>query len=334
MYHMKIAVYECEDWQEEYLRDRLEEHEVVFIHDTLSVTNVPADAEALIVFIWSQVTKEVLDVASNVRFVATMSTGFDHIDIEACKERNIVVSSVPFYGENTVAEHTFALLLTISRNILPSVQRVKGGTFNPQGLRGWDLKGKTLGVIGTGSIGRHVIKMARSFEMPVLAFDPFPKEGLDNELGFSYVGLDHLLAHSDIVTLHCPYNEHTHHLLNDHNLSFIKQGAVVINTARGGLIDSAALLRALQEGRVSAAGLDVLEEEASIREEYQVLSPHFHQQGNLHRVVLEHVLIHHPRVIVTPHNAFNSIEALERILDTTIENLHGFVRGQPINTVN
>ncbi len=330
---MKLAVYECEEWQEEYLRERLQDHELVFVSDKISEDNVPADAEGLIVFIWSHVTPQILDKASRVRFVATMSTGFDHIDVDECKKRDIVVSSVPFYGENTVAEHTFALILTLSRNILPAVQRVRAGLFSPQGLRGWDLKGKTLGVIGSGSIGQHVIKMARGFEMPILAYDPYPKDGLDAELGFTYTNLDHLLAHSHIITLHCPYNEHTHHLLNDRNLAVIRRGAVIINTARGGLIDSAALLRALQDGRVSAAGLDVLEEEASIREEYQVLHPSFHATSDLHKLVLEHVLIHHPRVIVTPHNAFNSIEALERILDTTIENVHAFLRGQPINTV-
>lgn len=331
---MKLAVFECEDWQEDYLKERLSDFTLVFFREPLTPEIVPADADGLVVFVWSPVTKEVLDAAPNVQFVATMSTGFDHIDLDACKEKGVSVSTVPLYGANTVAEHTFALLLAISRNLLSSVQRVRAGLFDPKGLRGWDLKGKTLGVVGTGNIGQHVIKMARAFQMPVLAYDPFPKEGLDHELGFTYTDLDHLVAHSDVVTLHCPYNEHTHHLLNDHNLSFIKHGAVVINTARGGLIDEAALLRALQEGRVSAAGLDVLEQEASIREEYQVLSPDFHKEHNLHQVVLEHALIHHPRVIVTPHNAFNSQEALTRILDTTVENVRAAVQGQPINTVH
>jgi len=330
---MKLAIYECELWQQEYLRERLGGHELVFFEEKLSKDNLPHDAEGIVVFIWSHVTPEILSSAPNVKIIATMSTGFDHVDLPYCRDKHITVANVPRYGENTVAEHTFALLLALSRNLLPSIQRVKGGLFDPQGLRGWDLKGKTLGVIGTGSIGQHVIKMARAFEMPVLAYDPFPKQQLEHELGFTYTNLDHLIAHSDVVSLHCPYNEHTHHLLNDHNLSFIKKGAVIINTARGALIDSAALLRALQDGRVSAAGLDVLEEESSIREEYQVLHPQFQEKSNLHKVVLEHVLIHHPKVIVTPHNAFNSEEALRRILDTTVENIRAFVQGQPINTV-
>ncbi len=329
---MRIVVFECEEWEKDYLRERLQE-DLVFIDGPLDEENAPADAEGILVFIYSSVSRAVLDKMPKLRYVGTRSTGVDHIDLDACKERNITVCNVPTYGENTVAEHTFALLLTISRRVFPSVARVRAGSFDGEGLQGFDLKGRTLGVIGTGHIGQHVIRIARGFEMPVLAYDPFPKDGLSDRLGFTYTGLDDLLGNSDIITLHCPYNEHTHHLLNADNLSRIKHGAILLNTARGKLVDSDALFAALTDGRIFAAGLDVLEEESHIKEERQILSPEFRNEVDLHRMLTEHILIHLPNVIVTPHNAFNSKEALQRILDTTIENVQGFSAGNTCNPV-
>lgn len=328
---MKIVFYECESWEQEYFRERLSGHELVFVDGDLQEEVV--DAQVLVTFIYSRVTRAVLESMPSLELVATRSTGFDHVDVHACKERSITVCNVPFYGENTVAEHTFALLLAISRNVVDGVSRVRAGSFDAHGLEGFDLKGKTLGVIGTGHIGQHVIRMANGFDMHVLAYDPFPNHEAQHELGFSYVGLDELLERSDVVTLHCPYNEHTHHLLDHDNLARIKPGAVLINTARGGLVNSEALLASLQDGRLSAAGLDVIEEEAHIKEERQILSREFRAQTDLHKMLVGQVLIHLPNVLVTPHNAFNSREALLRILDTTASNIESFVSGDVRNTV-
>lgn len=322
---MKIVFYECEPWEQEYFRERLSAHELVFVEEDIS--SRVEDAQVLVPFIYTEVSRAVLEQMPSLELVATRSTGFDHIDVEACKERGVAVCNVPFYGENTVAEHTFALLLAISRNVVDGVQRVRAGSFDAHGLQGFDLKGKTLGVIGTGHIGRHVIRMARGFEMRVVAYDPFPDYDAQEELEFSYMGLDELLSVSDVVTLHCPYNEHTHHLLDHDNLACVKQGAVLLNTARGGLVNSEALLAALQDGRLSAAGLDVIEEESHIKEERQILSREFRAQTDLHKMLVGQVLIHLPNVLVTPHNAFNSREALVRILDTTVKNVESFIAG-------
>ncbi|MFT4250404.1 MAG: NAD(P)-dependent oxidoreductase [Candidatus Woesearchaeota archaeon] len=316
---MIITLLECEDWEKEFFKQRLHQHELHFVDEPIE-SGVPENTEVLVVFIYSPVTQKLLSSLPNVKLVCTRSTGFDHIDLVACASKGVVVKNVPFYGENTVAEHTFALLLAISRRLVEGVLRVRSGVFDPHGLEGFDLKSKTLGVVGTGHIGQHVIRMANGFEMDVVAFDPFPNKAVQRKLGFRYADLNELLATSDIVTLHCPYNEHTHHLLNQDNLSKIKKGAVIINTARGGLIHNEALLSALSDGRVGFAGLDVLEEEVSIREEVEVLSKR--RKGvDVHSMLIDHVLINHPRVVVTPHNAFNSKEALQRILNTTADNI-------------
>jgi D-lactate dehydrogenase len=329
---LRLVFYELEDWEKEYYSERFGA-DSVFVDHALSVDNADAEAEGVVVFIYSEVTSEVLDRMPKLRLIATQSTGFDHIDLGACRERGVAVVTVPSYGEATVAEHTFALLLAISRQVIPSVARVRAGSFDAEGLRGFDLAAKTFGVVGTGSIGRHAIQIARGFGMHVLAYDPFPNFEAADHLGFAYVGLDELLSQSDVISLHCPYNEHTHHIINSDNLSLVKPSAVLLNTARGKLVDSEALFLALREGRLLAAGLDVLEEEANIKEERQILSREFRRTADLHRMLLEHMLIHLPNVIVTPHNAFNSQEALERILDTTASNIDAFCAGEQRNRV-
>ncbi len=330
----KIAFYEAEDWEKDFLRGELSEHELVFVDDEIDEKNVVADAEALGVFIYSDVTKEILDKMPNLKFITTMSTGFDHIDLNEAKNRDIKVSNVPTYGENTVAEHTFALILAVSRKVVAAVERTRRGNFSLEGLRGFDLKDRTLGVIGTGNIGKHVIRIAKGFEMNVIAFDPFPDEDYAKKMNYKYVDFDELLGNSDIVTLHAPLNEKTHHMINTDNIKKIKKGAVIINTARGGLIDTDSLIYALKEKLISAAGLDVLEEEGFIREEKQLVSTKFMKECDMETILQEHMLIDQDNVIVTPHNAFNSKEALQRILDATVENIKQFFEGNPVNVVN
>lgn len=318
---MIITLFECEDWEKEFFSKQLPHDELQFIDEPIE-NGIPENTEALVVFIYSQVTAHMIDSLPNLKLICTRSTGYDHVDVSYAKTKGVQVCNVPFYGENTVAEHTFALLLAISRNIVPGVKRVRTGSFDAKGLEGFDLKDKTLGVIGTGHIGQHVIRMAKGFEMKVVAYDPFPNYEKEEELGFTYLGLDDLLKNSDVVTLHCPYNDHTHHLLDHDNLASIKPGAVLLNTARGGLINSESLLAAIQDGRISAAGLDVIEEEGHIKEERQILSREWRAHTDMHRLLVGHVLIHLPNVLVTPHNAFNSREALTRILESTVKNIH------------
>jgi len=331
----KIAFYEVEEWEKDYIKDKLPGHEIVFYEEKLDAgKNLDESAEVLGVFIYSEVKKDVLDRLPNLKFIATMSTGFDHIDLNEAKNRNIPVSNVPSYGENTVAEHTFALILSISRKIPESIEKTKKGDFSLDGLRGFDLKGKTIGVIGTGRIGRHVIRIAKGFEMEVIAYDAYPNEQLAGEMGFRYVQFDELLSSSDIITLHAPLTEETHHMINCENIGKVKKGAVLVNTARGGLIDTECLVKGLKDKTLSAVALDVLEDELFIREEKQLLATEFLRTYDMATILQEHMLIAQDNVIVTPHNAFNSKEALQRIIDATIENVQKFFEGNPINVVN
>jgi D-lactate dehydrogenase len=197
---------------------------------------------------------------------------------------------------------------------------------------GSDLRAKTLGVVGAGSIGLHVIRIGRAFGMEVLASDVHPQHLLAEVLGFRYVPLEELLAHSDVVTLHVPYRSETHHLINRERLMMLKPGALIVNTARGALIDTVALLEALESGLVGGAGLDVIEGEEQLMEERQM----FHMpdtEEQLRHLLTGHVLAKHENVILTPHMAWFSKEALDRILDTTASNIQGFLTGAPANLV-
>lgn len=294
--------------------------------------SVIGNAHIISVFIYSDLDASVLSLLPSLRMIATRSTGYDHIDMTYCREHNIVVSNVPSYGANTVAEHTFALLLSLSRNIYQARERTLRNDFSFHGLQGFDLMGKVLGVIGTGQIGQHVIRIAKGFEMRVLAYDPHQDAAISERLGFEYVGLDALLAHSDVISLHCPLTAETQHLIGTQAFQKMKKGVYLINTARGGLIDTAALLRALDVGIVAGAGLDVLEEEEAVREERELLSGRF-DGHKLQAVLRNHVLAKHERVILTPHIAFNSREAVERILKTTLENIAAYLAQAPDNVV-
>ncbi len=319
---MKIGFFEIEDWEKEYLKSRLKNHNLIFFKDVLDnkTTSAVKDADIISVFIYSKINKEILNKFKKLKAIITRSTGFDHIDIPECKKKKIKVYNVPHYGENTVAEHTFALLLDLSRKIHESYNRTIRGNFSLEGLRGFDLKNKTLGVIGLGSIGIHVARIAKGFEMNILACDVKKDKKIEKKFDLRYVSLNDLLKNSDIISLHCPYNKYTHHLLNSKNIKLIKKGAYLINTARGGLIETRALVKALLNKQLGGAGLDVLEEESLIKEEAQLLSKNFSKE-NLKNLLQNHLLLIFDNVIITPHNAFNSEEALKRILDTSLNNI-------------
>jgi len=331
----KAAFFETEEWEKKYLKERLTQIKLSFFLEPLSLKNISsvADCEIISPFIYSKIDKSILQKLPQLKMIATRSTGFDHIDIEASKGNKIIVCNVPSYGENTVAEHTFALILVLSRKLLDSAERTKSGDFSLDGLRGFDLKGKTLGVVGLGHIGLHVARIAKGFEMNVLAYDIKKDPKLAKKSGFKYAELKDLLSNSDIITLHAPYNKSTHHLINSQNINLIKKGAYLINTARGGLVETTALLKALSEGILAGAGLDVLEEECFIKEEAQLLSKEFPKTCDLKTVLQNHILLQQKNVIITPHNAFNSKEAIERILDTTILNIQSFLNNKPINKI-
>jgi len=349
---MRIHYFSGEAWEEAFIREKLAAktaeggspddsqepfrgEDIVFHTESLGALPELTDpeAEVLCTFIESSIAEAEMSRFPAVKLIATRSTGYDHIDLAAAAVRGITVVNVPFYGENTVAEFAFALLLALSRRIIDADERVRTGIFSPKDLRGFDLAGKTLGVVGTGHIGAHIIRMAKGFGMNVVGFDAYPNADLSHTLGFEYLTLPELLAQSDIITLHVPYNEHTHHLINSENIGGIKKGAYLINTARGAVVETEALVGALKSGILAGAALDVLEEEGDLADATVLLSAPHPNEATLKVMLQNHYLIDHPRVIVTPHLAFNTKEAVERILNTTLENIRSFSAGTPTNTV-
>jgi D-lactate dehydrogenase len=205
------------------------------------------------------------------------------------------------------------------------------GSFSQENLTGFDLEGKTMGIVGCGHIGLHSVRIANGFGMKVLVTDAHQDAVLAEQLHFTYATLDELLAQADVISLHVPYMPATHHLINQENIGKIKKGAYLINTARGAVVETEALVTALKDGTLGGAGLDVLEEEGDMNDELALLSSPHPQEAELKIVLENHYLMTHPRVIVTPHIAFDTTEAIQRILDTTIENINAFEKGTPQN---
>jgi D-lactate dehydrogenase len=269
-----------------------------------------------------------------LRLIATRSTGFDHIDLDYCRRSGITVCNVPDYGDHTVAEHAFALLLALCRHLVEAAERTRRGDFSTTGLRGFELAGKTLGVVGLGRIGRRVATIGRGFGMAVLAFDPRPDPGAAEALGLRYTRLDDLLARSDVVSLHVPGGEGTRHLIGAAELARMKPEALLINTSRGGVVDAEALVRALASGHLAGAGLDVVIEERALEEEAEIFrSDAAVPPERLRALVADHALLRFPNVIVTPHIAYDTREGVARIIDTTLGNIAAFSAGTPRNIV-
>lgn len=333
---MKIGFFELEGWEADLILRQFPSEKIYFSQDKIDSLSLPpeSDFEIISVFVNSRLSREVLAHFHNLKLIVTRSVGYDHIDVAAAKERGIIVSYVPGYGDNTVAEFAFGLILNLTRKIYQGIDQIKeSGSFALSGLRGVDLKGKTIGIIGTGRIGREMIKIAKGFGMKVLAFDPFPNVELAKELGFEYTDFKSLLGGSDIISLHCPYNEKTHHLINKENIGRIKKGAYLINTARGPILETEALIQALQAGIVAGAGLDVLEEEGETKDELTYLSRGHPKEEELKVMLQNHILMEMPNVLITPHTAFNSQEAMERILNITLGNIRDFLDGKLTNVV-
>lgn len=331
---MKIAFFETEEWEKPLLTKTFPD--AILSDEKLCEDNADKYKEIEVVscFVYSTLKKEALSKLPNLKMIATRSTGFDHIDTEYCKAHNIVVTNVPEYGSRTVAEFTFALMLAVSRNIYESVQQSKDCNFDHKIIRGFDLFGKKIGIIGLGKIGLEVLKIARGFGMQPLVNARTHDEKLAKEYGVTFLELPELLAQADIITLHLPDMPQTHHILNTENIMKIKPGSILINTARGGLIQTEAILMALEKGILAGVGLDVLEEENHLSEEIELLSSHSPHPADYKIMCMDHVLIRHPKVVVTPHNAFNSREALLRIVETTIDSIKHYTTGNPINVVS
>lgn len=315
----------------DYIRNNIKGHSLEISDKPLDLSKTKKDTEILGIFVDSKIDKSVFEALPKLKMITTFSTGFDHIDLKEAKKRKIVVCNVPTYGENTVAQHAMALMLALSRKLFQSVKIVKEGVYDYHGLCGFDLKGKTIGIIGTGHIGIHLIDMLAGFEANIIAYDAFAKPELTKTHKFKYVSLNKLYNDSDIISLHVPLFPDTYHMINKSAVKKMKDGVYIINTARGGLNDPEALVWGLENGKIAGIGLDVLEEETYFQNPQKVLG--LKNGDELRRTLMENVLIDHPNTIVTPHNAFNSTEALKRIIDTSLDNIKAFLAGKVQNSV-
>ena len=286
--------------------------------DTVSLA---AGFDAVCVFVNDTVNAEVVEALHQlgVKAIALRCAGYNNVDLKACQGK-LRVFRVPAYSPYAVAEHAMALLLAVNRRIHKAHIRTREFNFSLNGLTGFDLHGKTVGIVGTGKIGRIFADICRGFGMKILAYDKFPNPNA----GLDYVELEELLRKSDIISLHCPLTEETHHMISDDAVEMMKPGVVIINTSRGGLIDTEALINGIKVGIVGAACLDVYEEEGEVF--YEDLSGHILHDDKLVR------LIAMPNVIVTSHQAFLTREALDNIASTTVNNLTRFFAGDPDTT--
>lgn len=283
--------------------------------DTVSLA---AGFDAVCVFVNDVVSAEVVDKLHElgVKTIVLRCAGFNNVDIKACRGK-LRVFRVPAYSPHAVAEHAMALLLTVNRHTHKAHNRTREFNFSLQGLTGFDLYGKTVGIIGTGKIGKVFADICRGFGMRILAYDKYPNP----ELGLEYVSLEQLFEQADILSLHCPLTEETNHLINAVSLSRMKEGVVIVNTSRGALVNTEDLIAGIKSGKVGAAALDVYEEEGDLF--YEDFSGAIVQDDKLVR------LIAMPNVIVTSHQAFLTREALDNIAQTTVNNLVNFFSGQP-----
>lgn len=299
-------------------------HEIAYLEPRLSsaTASLAAAYPAICAFVNDQLDADALSVLARggTRLLALRSAGFNHVDLAAATRLGLTVARVPAYSPHAVAEHTMGLILALNRRLHRAYARVREGNFSLDGLMGFDVVARTVGVVGTGKIGEVVCRILRGFGCRILAFDPQPNPSC-RELGVTYVDLETLLRESDIVTLHCPLTEKTRHLIGARALGAMKDGAMLINTSRGGLVDTPAVIEALKSGRLGELGLDVYEEEAEL---------FFDDHSG--RVIQDDVfarLLTFPNVLITGHQGFFTKEAVAAIAQTTLANVTDFERGVP-----
>ena len=314
---MKVAIFSTKRYDRHFLEDaNAGRHELRFFepHLTEETVSLAQGFDAVCVFVNDTVTASVLEAlaAGGVRLVALRCAGFNNVDIPAAERLGIGVVRVPAYSPYATAEHAVALMLALNRKTHRAFNRVREGNFSLDGLLGFDMHGHTVGVVGTGKIGAIVARIMTGFGCRVLAFDPYKNPDCE-KIGVTYTGLDELLAGADIITLHCPLTPENHYLINAQSLAKMRPGVMLINTSRGGLIDTLAVIEALKSGQVGYLGLDVYEEEADIF--YEDLSATIIPDDVFSR------LLTFPNVLITGHQAFFTRNALENIGSTTIENL-------------
>ncbi|GAB3016707.1 2-hydroxyacid dehydrogenase [Bowmanella dokdonensis] len=314
---MKITVFSAKAYDKEYLQQANRGFELAFIESRLNQQTVAlaAGSQAICVFVNDQLDKAVLQELKmmGVQHIALRCAGFNNVDLEAARELGLQVSRVPAYSPEAVAEHTLALVLTLNRRLHKAYNRVKEGNFSLQGLLGFNLHGKTVGIIGTGRIGLATGRLFKGFGCQLLGHDPLPSDDWQ-AMGGQYCALQKLFSEADIVSLHCPLTPQTRHMINDQSLALMKDGVMLINTSRGGLIDTGAVIRSLKNRKIGYLGLDVYEMEGDLF--FEDLSNQIIQDDLFQRLAT------FPNVLITGHQGFFTHEALSQIAATTMHNLY------------
>ncbi|MDR1596036.1 MAG: hypothetical protein LBR91_03905 [Puniceicoccales bacterium] len=296
------------------------------------VTQRCSDAEIISTFVYSRLSADVLENFKNLKLISTRSTGYNNVDLDYCKAHGIKVANVSGYGEITVAEYAVGLMLSLTRKIGFSNNKLRNGVVNVGEDMGIDLSGKTVGVIGTGAIGRHFAKLCRAFGCNILAHDPFPNQKLIDEGVCTYVPMDDLLGSADIIALHCPSTKENYHFVNKETIEKMKDGVFLVNTARGELISPIDFYEAIVAGKISGAGLDVLDyEDVIIKDDVEVVKNS--DKSVAITSLVNAKLLQLPNVIVTPHIAFNSSDAVRRILNSSIDTITDFISGKNVTSV-
>ena len=325
---MKVAIYNIKDYEKPLFNATNHKHEFVFVNEALSLSTIhhAKGCEGVCCFVTDCLNGDIINQLANygIKLIALRSAGFDHVDLAAARLTGITVVRVPKYSPEAIAEFAVALILILNRKILTSYLHGMDNNFSLDGLMGFNLYQKTVGIIGTGNIGTAFARIMHGFGCRLLAVDPEPND-ICRDLSVNYVTLDVLLKESDIISLHCLLSEQTKHLINEHALAKMKKNAVLINTGRGALCDTKALIQALESGSLGFAGLDVYENEQGL-----FFSNH---HGELIQDELFVKLQSLPNVIITPHQAFLTQEAVENIIKTTIANITAFEQGNPINQI-
>jgi D-lactate dehydrogenase len=322
---MRVVVFSTKPHDRQFLgAANAGRHELVFLEARLLAETAPlaAGAEAVCLFVHDHADAGILGTLAKlgVRHIALRCAGFNNVDLAAAARHGITVARVPAYSPHGVAEHAVALFLTLNRRVHRAYNRVRDGNFALEGLLGFDVHGKTVGVVGTGKIGACFAQIMRGFGCRVLAFDVTRQPAVE-ALGVEYTTLERLLAESHVISLHCPLTPQTHHLVNAGTLAQMRDGVVIINTGRGPLIDTRAVIAALKSGKLGALALDVYEEEEGVF--YEDHSGAFLADDQLAR------LLTFPNVLVTSHQAFFTREAITAIAETTLGNLDDFAAARP-----
>jgi D-lactate dehydrogenase len=330
-----VVIYDAKPEDEAYFAGALPGFEVVCTAEGVTPETLPlaAEAEVVAVHVSSRIDAAAISKMSQLKLICCRSTGFDNVDLVEAKKRGIPVVYCSTYGEHTVAEYAFALLLTLTRRLPEVVTATKTGAIVPTQLTGVDIFDRTLGVVGTGRIGRNVIKIAQGFGMTVVGYDPFPNAELQ-AAGLKYLPLPELLATADVVTLHAPSTPENVHMISADSLKTMKPGSYLINTARGPLVDTPALIEALRSGQLAGAGIDVVEGEEyeQIDKELSLLNDR-QLTAELREELCIDILEKLPNVILTSHNAYNTVGALQRIREATAQNILAWKSGQPMSLV-